>query len=188
MSPSLLPQAQATLAGPSTLSQNYASYRTATAPLVLGPSGAGRVERAGSGYLCGMVVDRPMNGTIFQAYVEQCLAPTLKPGDIVVMDNLSAHKVRSVRQAIEAAGTSVIYLPPYSPDLNLLSPGLSPAKRTPLLVSVSALTEEALLSPLNRHRVSVLRLGRGGAPVAVLEAHDIVFAQVLPRLHLDDAP
>ncbi len=65
-----------------------------------------------------LVIDRPMNGTIFLAYVEQCLAPTLVPGDIVIMDNLSAHKVEGVRQAIEAAGASVAYLPSYSPDLN----------------------------------------------------------------------
>lgn len=65
-----------------------------------------------------LVVDRPMNGTIFLAYVEQCLAPTLVPGDIVIMDNLSAHKVEGVRQAIEAVGASLAYLPSYSPDLN----------------------------------------------------------------------
>lgn len=65
-----------------------------------------------------LVVDGPMNGAIFRAYVEQFLAPTLKPGDIVVMDNLAAHKVKGVRQAIEAKGATVLYLPPYSPDLN----------------------------------------------------------------------
>ena len=64
------------------------------------------------------VVDRPMNGSIFLAYVKQCLAPTLASGDIVVMDNLSAHKVKGVRQAIEAVGASVAYLPSYSPDFN----------------------------------------------------------------------
>jgi len=64
------------------------------------------------------VIDRPMNGTIFRAYVEHCLVPTLAPGDIVVMDNLAAHKVCGVREAIETAGASVLYLPPYSPDLN----------------------------------------------------------------------
>jgi len=64
------------------------------------------------------VIDRPMNGTIFRAYVERCLAPTLAPGDIVVMDNLAAHKVSGVRDAIETAGARVLYLPPYSPDLN----------------------------------------------------------------------
>lgn len=64
------------------------------------------------------VIDGPMNGPTFRAYVEQFLAPTLKPGDVVVMDNLSAHKVEGVREAIEAAGATLRYLPPYSPDLN----------------------------------------------------------------------
>lgn len=64
------------------------------------------------------VIDGPMNGNAFLAYVEQVLAPTLKPGDIVVLDNLSAHKVPGVRQAIEAAGAMLLYLPPYSPDFN----------------------------------------------------------------------
>jgi transposase len=64
------------------------------------------------------VLDRPMNGAIFRAYVEQCLAPTLVPGDVVIMDNLSAHKVEGVRRAIEATGATLLYLPPYSPDLN----------------------------------------------------------------------
>src|SRR5262249_57581066 len=57
-------------------------------------------------------------GAIFLAYVAQCLAPTLAPGDIVVMDNLPAHKVAGVRRAIHAKGAELLYLPPYSPDLN----------------------------------------------------------------------
>jgi len=64
------------------------------------------------------VIDGPMNGNAFLAYVEQVLAPSLKPGDIVVLVNLSAHKVPSVREAIEAAGARLLYLPPYSPDFN----------------------------------------------------------------------
>ncbi|MGH7094011.1 MAG: transposase [Stellaceae bacterium] len=64
------------------------------------------------------VIDRPMNGAIFVTYVQRCLVPTLKSGDIVVMDNLSSHKVAGVREAIEAAGATLRYLPPYSPDLN----------------------------------------------------------------------
>ena len=64
------------------------------------------------------VIDRPINAAIFQAYVEQCLAPTLEPGDIVVMDNLSSHKGPAVRRAIEARGAALVFLPPYSPDLN----------------------------------------------------------------------
>ena len=64
------------------------------------------------------VIDGPMNGNAFLAYVEQVLAPSLKPGDIVVLDNLSAHKVPGVREAVEAAGARLLYLPPYSPDFN----------------------------------------------------------------------
>jgi transposase len=64
------------------------------------------------------VIDGPMNGNAFLAYIEQVLVPSLKPSDIVVMDNLSAHKVAGVRQAIEAAGARLLYLPPYSPDFN----------------------------------------------------------------------
>src|ERR1700719_1765246 len=65
-----------------------------------------------------LVIDGAMNGEIFRAYIEQFLAPTLAHGDIVVMDNLRSHKVAGVREAIEARGASLIYLPPYSPDLN----------------------------------------------------------------------
>jgi transposase len=65
-----------------------------------------------------MVIDGPINGAAFLAYVEQCLAPALKRNDIVVMDNLPAHKVPGVREAIEAVGATVRYLPQYSPDLN----------------------------------------------------------------------
>ena len=65
-----------------------------------------------------MVIDRPMNGEIFLAYVLTFLLPTLSAGDIVVMDNLSSHKVTGVAEAIEAVGARVMYLPPYSPDLN----------------------------------------------------------------------
>jgi transposase len=64
------------------------------------------------------VIDEPMNATIFLTYLEQCLVPTLRPGDIVVMDNLPAHKNQKVRRIIEAAGAQLRYLPPYSPDLN----------------------------------------------------------------------
>ena len=65
-----------------------------------------------------MVLDGPMDGAAFLAYVQQCLAPTLKPGDLVIADNLSCHKVAGVKDAIEATGATLRYLPPYSPDLN----------------------------------------------------------------------
>lgn len=64
------------------------------------------------------VLDGPINGAKFLAYVEQFLVPTLRPGDIVVLDNLGSHKSPAVRQAIRAAGAKVFFLPPYSPDLN----------------------------------------------------------------------
>jgi alkylhydroperoxidase family enzyme len=65
-----------------------------------------------SGLTAPLVVDGAMNGDIFRAYVEQILAPTLKPGDIVILDNLASHKVAGVREAIEARGASLVYLPP----------------------------------------------------------------------------
>jgi transposase len=65
-----------------------------------------------------MVADGPMDGPMFLAYVTQFLCPTLRPGDVVIADNLSSHKVAGVRQAIEAVGARLQYLPPYSPDLN----------------------------------------------------------------------
>jgi transposase len=64
------------------------------------------------------VFDGPINGASFRAYVEQVLVPTLKAGDIVIMDNLGSHKSAAIRQAIRAAGARLFYLPPYSPDLN----------------------------------------------------------------------
>lgn len=64
------------------------------------------------------VFDRPINGQCFQAYVQRLLVPTLKPGDIVIMDNLGSHKSNAVADAIRSAGARLIFLPPYSPDLN----------------------------------------------------------------------
>ena len=65
-----------------------------------------------------MVIDGAINGKYFLAYVKQILLPTLKKEDIVVLDNLSSHKVAGVKEAIESVGTQVFYLPPYSPDFN----------------------------------------------------------------------
>ena len=64
------------------------------------------------------VIDGPINGQLFRAYIEQFLAPTLRPGDIVVLDNLGSHKSTAVRRAILDAGAHLAFLPPYSPDLN----------------------------------------------------------------------
>jgi transposase len=74
------------------------------------------------------VIDRPMNAVIFVEYVRRCLVPTLSPGDIVVMDNLAAHKVEQVRQIIEAVGAELRYQPPYSPDLNPIEQAFSKLK------------------------------------------------------------
>lgn len=71
-----------------------------------------------TGLTAPLVVDGAINGDIFLAYVQQQLVPTLHAGDIVIMDNLSAHKVAGVREAIESAGARLLYLPPYSPDFN----------------------------------------------------------------------
>jgi transposase len=65
-----------------------------------------------------LVLDGPMDGAAFLAYVQSFLCPTLRPGDIVIADNLGSHKVAGVQQAIAAAGATILYLPPYSPDLN----------------------------------------------------------------------
>jgi transposase len=88
------------------------------------------------------VLDGPMTGEAFRAYVEQVLAPELEPGDAVVMDNLSAHKVAGVREAIRAAGASVLYLPSYSPDLNPIEQLF--AKLKSLLRKAAARTQNAL--------------------------------------------
>jgi len=88
------------------------------------------------------VVDGPINGETFLAWVEQLLAPTLRRGDIVVMDNLSSHKVKGVREAIEAVGATLRYLPPYSPDLNPIEQFF--AKLKSLLRKAGARTLETL--------------------------------------------
>lgn len=89
-----------------------------------------------------MVLDGPMNGDAFLAYVEQVLVPTLGQGDIVVMDNLPAHRRAGVREAIEAAGARLRFLPPYSPDFNPIENAF--AKLKALLRKVAARTIEDL--------------------------------------------
>jgi transposase len=89
-----------------------------------------------------LVIDGAMNGETFRAYIEQFLAPTLAHGDIVIMDNLPSHKVAGVREAIEARGASLIYLPPYSPDLNPIEQAF--AKLKALLRKAAPRTVDAL--------------------------------------------
>ncbi len=89
-----------------------------------------------------MVLDGPMNGAAFLAYVEQVLVPTLVPGDQVMMDNLPAHKVAGVKEAIEAAGATRLFLPPYSPDFNPIEQAF--AKLKALLRKAAARTIDDL--------------------------------------------
>jgi transposase len=88
------------------------------------------------------VFDGAINGARFLAWVEQGLAPTLQKGDVVVLDNLKAHKVKGVREAIEAAGAQLRYLPPYSPDLNPIEQAF--AKLKALLRTAARRTVDAL--------------------------------------------
>jgi transposase len=81
------------------------------------------------GFVAPLTVEGAINGSLFRAWVEQHLAPTLAPGDLVVMDNLSSHKVTGVREAIEAVGAELRYLPPYSPDLNPIELAFSKLKK-----------------------------------------------------------
>ena len=95
------------------------------------------------GYVAPMLLDGPMNGECFLAWVEQMLVPTLNEGDIVVMDNLGSHKGRAVRTAIRQAGARLFFLPPYSPDLNPIEQVF--AKLKTLLRKAAERTVEATL-------------------------------------------
>lgn len=101
-----------------------------------------------TGLTAPLVLDGAMNGEAFRAYVEQILVPTLVPGDIVVMDNLASHKVAGIREAIEAAGARLLYLPPYSPDLNPIEQSFSKLKT--LIRKAAARTREALWNAIGR--------------------------------------
>lgn len=94
------------------------------------------------GMIAAMTIEEATDGDIFLAYVEHILCPALKQGDVVVMDNLSSHKVKGVRQLIEKAGAEVLYLPPYSPDLNPIEKAWAKLKQ--LLRAAKARTKEAL--------------------------------------------
>jgi transposase len=89
-----------------------------------------------------MLLDGPMDGPAFRAYVEQVLVPTLSPGDVVVMDNLPPHRPPAIRAAIEAVGATLLYLPPYSPDFNPIENVF--AKLKALLRKAAARTQAAL--------------------------------------------
>lgn len=94
------------------------------------------------GMIATMTIEAATDAEIFLAYVEQVLCPALKPGDVVVMDNLSSHKVGGVRKRIAAVGAEVLYLPPYSPDLNPIEKAWGKLKQ--LLRTAKARTQQAL--------------------------------------------
>ena len=98
------------------------------------------------GFIAPLVVAGAVNGELFRAYVERVLVPELRPGDVVVLDNLAAHKRAGARRAIEAAGCAVLFLPPYSPDLTPIE--LAFAKLKGLLRKAGARTREALVSAI----------------------------------------
>ena len=92
------------------------------------------------------VFDGPMDGPSFRAYIEQFVVPILRPGDIVIMDNLPSHRVAGIRTAIEAAGAELRYLPPYSPDLNPIEQFF--AKLKAFLRKLAARTVDALIAAI----------------------------------------
>jgi transposase len=102
----------------------------------------------GSGFIAPYVLDGAMTGELFLAWTEQMLAPELRPGDLVIMDNLPAHKVKGVRKAIESRGAELLYLPPYSPDLNPIENAF--AKLKALLRKGAERTVEGLWSAIGR--------------------------------------
>jgi transposase len=95
-----------------------------------------------AGVRCSTVVDGAVNRDVFEAFVEQVLAPELRPGDVVVMDNLSSHKGEKIRRLIEDRGASLEFLPPYSPDLNPIEMVFAKIKQ--LLRSLGCRTRDAL--------------------------------------------
>ena len=119
------------------------------------------------GMIATMTIEEATDTDIFLAYLDEVLCPALRPGDVVVMDNLSAHKVQGVQQRIEAAGAEWLYLPPYSPDLNPIEKAWSKLKQ--LLRTARARTKDALdqaitellpqITPENAQAWFRLRLG-----------------------------
>jgi transposase len=100
------------------------------------------------GIVAPLVLDGAIDGPAFLAYVEQFLAPALRPRDVLVMDNLGSHKVAGGREAVEAAGATLLYLPPYSPDLNPIE--MAFAKLKALLRAEATRTVEALWAAVGR--------------------------------------
>jgi transposase len=105
------------------------------------------------GLLATMTIEAATDGDVFLAYVEQVLRPKLRPGQVVVMDNLAAHKVAGVRETIEAAGARLVYLPPYSPDFNPIEPCWGKIKQC--LRALKARTLETLEQAITQALASI---------------------------------
>jgi transposase len=105
------------------------------------------------GLLATMTIEAATDGEVFLAYVEQVLRPKLRPGQVVVMDNLAAHKVAGVRETIEAAGARLVYLPPYSPDFNPIEPCWGKIKQC--LRALKARTLETLEQAITQALASI---------------------------------
>jgi transposase len=101
------------------------------------------------GMIATMTIEAATDAEIFLAYLEHFLCPALRPGDVVIMDNLSSHKVSGVRECIEAAGAELLYLPPYSPDLNPIEKAWAKLKQ--LLRTAKARTAETLEQAIADH-------------------------------------
>jgi transposase len=101
-----------------------------------------------TGMIAPFVLDGPINRRCFETYVEKVLVPELRPGDVVIMDNLSSHKGPNVREMIEAAGAALLYLPPYSPDFNPIENAF--AKLKAHLRKAAERTVEGLWSAIGR--------------------------------------
>ena len=100
------------------------------------------------GVRCSTVVDGAVNGAVFESFVEQVLVPELRAGDVVVMDNLSSHKTAMTRELIESAGAELVFLPPYSPDLNPIEMVFAKVKQ--LLRSLACRTRDQLWRSMQR--------------------------------------
>ncbi len=107
-----------------------------------------------------LAVEGSTNAVVFETYVEKMLAPTLQPGQIVVMDNLSAHKGERVRELVESAGCELLYLPPYSPDFSPIEEAFSKVKG--LLRKAEARSREALIEAMGRALDAITSWGASG--------------------------
>jgi transposase len=122
-------------------------------PLPSGPRTTTLAVIGATGITAPLVLSGAVNGTIFYGYIEQCVVPTLQPGDLLFMDNLSAHKVAGIATLIEACGAHLIYLPPYSSDFNPIELAWSKVKT--ILRRLKARTFPALIAALKQALLAI---------------------------------